>query len=257
MRHPGNRNPLRRSRRMQKKIVRGFCIRQPAGTAVRTERGVTVLGMYRNLVLFFLAGALPAAIPDVVKTDAGRVKGSVSNGVAVFKGIPFAAPPVGALRWKAPQSVAHWKDVRAATEFGPRCMQGNIYSDMIFRDKGPSEDCLYLNVWTPAASAGARLPVMVWIYGGGFAAGATSEPRQDGENLARKGVVVVSMNTGSAFSASSRMPSWPRNPTATPPATTACSTSSPRSNGCTKTSRRSAAIRPRSPSSANPRDRFP
>jgi para-nitrobenzyl esterase len=73
-------------------------------------------------------------------------------------------------------------------------MQGNIYNDMTFRDKGPSEDCLYLNVWTPATSAKVRLPVMVWIYGGGFAAGAASEPRQDGGNLARKGVVVVSMN---------------------------------------------------------------
>ena len=111
-----------------------------------------------------------------------------------FKGIPFAAPPVGALRWQAPQPEPHWKGVREAREFGPRCMQGNIYNDMVFRDKGPSEDCLYLNVWTPATSAKARLPVMVWIYGGGFAAGAASEPRQDGENLARKGVVVVSMN---------------------------------------------------------------
>jgi para-nitrobenzyl esterase len=73
-------------------------------------------------------------------------------------------------------------------------MQGGIYSDMVFRDRGPNEDCLYLNVWTPAASGKARLPVMVWIYGGGFAAGSASEPRQDGENLAKKGVVVVSLN---------------------------------------------------------------
>ncbi len=126
--------------------------------------------------------------------DTGRLKGSVNHGVAAFKGIPFAAPRSGALRWKTPQPAPHWKGVREAAEFGPRCMQGNIYDDMIFRDKGPSEDCLYLNVWTPAASAKARLPVMVWIYGGGFAAGAASEPRQDGENLAKKGVVVVSMN---------------------------------------------------------------
>jgi para-nitrobenzyl esterase len=79
-------------------------------------------------------------------------------------------------------------------EFGAHCMQANVFGDMNFRDKGPSEDCLYLNVWTPAASSKEQLPVMVWIYGGGFAAGATSEPRQDGENLAKKGVVVVSMN---------------------------------------------------------------
>ncbi|MGA2738454.1 MAG: carboxylesterase family protein [Bryobacteraceae bacterium] len=154
--------------------------------------------MPRKLILFCLAAAIShAAVPEtakVVKVDTGRVKGAVSNGVAAFKGVPFAAPPVGALRWKAPQPAPRWKGVREATEFGPRCMQGNIYGDMIFRDKGPSEDCLYLNVWTPATSANARLPVMVWVYGGGFAAGATSEPRQDGENLAKKGVVVVSMN---------------------------------------------------------------
>jgi para-nitrobenzyl esterase len=156
------------------------------------------MGMYRKLILIcaaaMAASVSRAAVPPVVKVDTGRVKGTLANGVAVFKGIPFAAPPVGALRWKAPRPAPHWPGVRNALEFGPRCMQGNIYDDMIFRDKGPSEDCLYLNVWTPAASAKAHVPVMVWIYGGGFAAGAASEPRQDGENLARKGVVVVSMN---------------------------------------------------------------
>jgi para-nitrobenzyl esterase len=90
--------------------------------------------------------------------------------------------------------VAKWTDVRKAVEFAPRCMQGHIFDDMVFRDKGGSEDCLYLNVWTPAADADAHLAVMVWVHGGGFVAGASSEPRQDGENLARKGVVVVSMN---------------------------------------------------------------
>ena len=159
------------------------------------EGRVTVLSMHRNLILLCLAMAIsPAAVPDLVKVDTGRVKGTVNNDVAAFKGIPFAAPPVGALRWQAPRPAPPWKGVREAVEFGPRCMQGNIYNDMVFRDKGPSEDCLYLNVWTPATSAKARLPVMLWIYGGGFAAGAASEPRQDGENLAKKGVVVVSMN---------------------------------------------------------------
>jgi para-nitrobenzyl esterase len=131
-----------------------------------------------------------------VRTASGSVEGTTSadGEVRIFEGIPFAAPPVGELRWKAPQPVAAWTGVRTATEFGARCMQGNIYSDMIFRDSGPSEDCLYLNVWTPAKSAAAHLPVMVWIFGGGFAAGSTSEPRQDGEMLAKKGVVVVSMN---------------------------------------------------------------
>jgi len=146
------------------------------------------------------AGALTAkkegAAGPQVPTASGTVEGTTSSDgkVRIFKGIPFAAPPVGNLRWKAPQSAAPWTGVRKATQFGARCMQGNIFGDMVFRDSGPSEDCLYLNVWVPAASAGARLPVMVWIYGGGFQAGATSEPRQDGEMLAKKGVVVVSMN---------------------------------------------------------------
>jgi para-nitrobenzyl esterase len=146
---------------------------------------------------FAIMLALPLAAADQVTTDKGVVEGTASTDhkIRIFKGIPFAAPPVGALRWKAPQPAASWTGVRDATGFGARCMQGRIYNDMIFRDPGPSEDCLYLNVWTPApASSQERLPVMVWIYGGGFAAGAASEPRQDGENLARKGVVVVSMN---------------------------------------------------------------
>ena len=131
-----------------------------------------------------------------VHTEAGVVAGtrSTDGKVMIFKGVPFAAPPVGELRWKEPQPVARWKGVRKTTEFGARCMQARIYEDMVFRDAGPSEDCLYLNVWTPGISAKTKRPVMVWIYGGGFQAGATSEPRQDGEHLAHKGVVVVSMN---------------------------------------------------------------
>jgi para-nitrobenzyl esterase len=131
-----------------------------------------------------------------VKIDSGKIQGmaGADPSIRVFEGIPFAAPPVGDLRWRAPQPVARWKGVRKTDAFGPRCTQGNIFGDMVFRDKGPSEDCLYLNVWTPAKSKHDHLPVMVWIYGGGFEAGATSEPRQDGENLAKKGVVVVSGN---------------------------------------------------------------
>ncbi|MGI9073679.1 MAG: carboxylesterase/lipase family protein [Bryobacteraceae bacterium] len=133
---------------------------------------------------------------EQVRTASGMVEGAVSADAKIrtFKGIPFAAPPVGSLRWRPPQPAPSWTGVRKATEFGARCMQGRIYEDMVFRDPGPSEDCLYLNVWTPATSAEGRLPVMVWIYGGGFQAGSASEPRQDGENLAKKGVVVVSLN---------------------------------------------------------------
>jgi para-nitrobenzyl esterase len=130
------------------------------------------------------------------KTADGILEGVVSadGKVRTFKGIPFAAPPVGPLRWMAPQPPAPWSGVRKASEYGARCMQGGIYSDMIFHDSGPSEDCLYLNLWMPANPSTAKLPVMVWIYGGGFQAGATSEPRQDGGNLSKRGVVVVSMN---------------------------------------------------------------
>lgn len=116
------------------------------------------------------------------------------SGALAFLGIPYAAPPVGPLRWKPPQPVAPWSGVRPATAFGPRAMQGRIFDDMVFRDPGPSEDCLTLNVWTPATGQTGKLPVMVWIHGGGFVAGGSSEPRQDGARLAQRGVVVVSMN---------------------------------------------------------------
>jgi para-nitrobenzyl esterase len=163
--------------------------------------------MLRRLIFGFIlsaaafACALPAQASDplVINTDLGKVQGKMSaDGQARdFLGIPYAAPPVGPLRWKPPQPAAKWRGVRQATSFGSRCMQQEHYSDMIFRDPGESEDCLTMNVWTPAfrpLGKLPKLPVMVWIYGGGFAAGGTSEPRQDGEHLTRKDVVVVSMN---------------------------------------------------------------
>jgi para-nitrobenzyl esterase len=145
--------------------------------------------------LTLVAPAL-AGNPLVVKTDKGKVEGKMSaDGQARdFLGIPFAAPPIGPLRWKPPQPAAKWQGVRSATSFGSRCMQQEHYSDMVFRDPGENEDCLTLNVWAPAQKSKGKLPVMVWIFGGGFAGGGTSEPRQDGEHLTRKGVLVVSMN---------------------------------------------------------------
>jgi para-nitrobenzyl esterase len=129
-----------------------------------------------------------------VKTAGGVVRGSsLSDGrIGVFKGIPYAAPPVGELRWQPPRPAAPWQDVRDATAFGPRCLQGRIFDDIVFTDL--SEDCLTLNIWTPMRAAKERLPVMVWIHGGGFQAGAGAEPRHDGEAFARKGVVLVTFN---------------------------------------------------------------
>ena len=158
-----------------------------------------------NRIRFVAAGACaillaaPAARASdalTVVTDRGSVQGTLSSDgqVRAFLGIPYAAPPVGPLRWKPPQPAPAWSGVRSATSFGPRCMQSHLYPDMVFHDPGPSEDCLTLNVWTPAEKSSAPLPVMVWIYGGGFVTGGTSEARQDGEHLARKGVIVVSMN---------------------------------------------------------------
>ncbi len=131
-----------------------------------------------------------------VRTADGVVEGVVSpdNKVRTFKGIPFAAPPVGALRWKAPQPVVPWTGVLKTADFKARSMQARIYDDMIFHDEGPSEDCLYLNLWMPEENPTGKLPVMVWIYGGGFIAGGSSEGRQDGGNLSKKGVLIVSMN---------------------------------------------------------------
>jgi para-nitrobenzyl esterase len=124
----------------------------------------------------------------------GTVEGQMQGAIRTFLGIPYAAPPIGELRWKPPAPAVNWTGVRKTIVFGARCMQGPIFADMSFRDAGKSEDCLTLNVWTPAKDASAKFPVMVWIYGGGYQAGATSEPRQDGQFLAKRGVVVVSMN---------------------------------------------------------------
>lgn len=130
----------------------------------------------------------------IVATQAGRVEGSVANGIAIYKGIPFARAPVGPLRWRAPQLPKPWPGVRKADAFAPACEQVSRANAALGIPALPtSEDCLYLNIWSPAKSPGDHLPVMVWIYGGGFTGGATSIPLYDGTNLARKGVVLVSL----------------------------------------------------------------
>jgi para-nitrobenzyl esterase len=145
-----------------------------------------------------IGSALPgsAASADQVKTANGVVEGTgvQASGVRMFRGIAFGQPPVGDLRWKPPQPVKNWTGVRLATQFGPRCMQRPIYGDMGFRSNGLGEDCLYLNIWTPAKSPSEKLPVLIYFYGGGYQAGDGSEPRYDGEAIARKGVVTVTAN---------------------------------------------------------------
>ncbi|HTI06959.1 MAG TPA: carboxylesterase family protein [Puia sp.] len=130
-----------------------------------------------------------------VRIADGALEGVIeTNGIRSFKGIPFAQPPVGDLRFKEPQPVKPWKGVRKANAFGPRAMQLPLFSDMNFRSNGMSEDCLYLNVWTPAKSSGEKLPVLVYFYGGGFVGGDGSEYRYDGESLATKGIVTITVN---------------------------------------------------------------
>jgi para-nitrobenzyl esterase len=147
-----------------------------------------------SMAVVALASSLCAQTPAPVRTEAGMVQGTTEDGITIYKGIPFAAPPVGDLRWRAPQAPAAWTGVRNTEKFAPGCMQVPIVLPALGIDAIPvSEDCLYLNVWTPANSPRDRLAVMVWIYGGGFTTGATSIALYDGTKLAKKGVVVVSV----------------------------------------------------------------
>ena len=136
------------------------------------------------------------AFPVQITTVNGIIEGEfdIKTNIQSFKGIPFAQPPVGNLRWKEPQPVSNWTGVKQTKKFGPRAVQSNIFGDMGFRSDGISEDCLYLNVWSPAKSPDEKLPVLVYFYGGGLAAGDGSENRYDGENMAKKGIVTLTVN---------------------------------------------------------------
>ena len=148
-----------------------------------------------GMVALAFGGALLSgtAQGQTVATESGKVAGSTVDGIASWKGIPFAAPPVGPLRWRAPQPAARWSGVRAATDYGHDCMQLPFPSDAAPLGTTPAEDCLTVNVWKPAA-AKAKLPVVVWIYGGGFVNGGASPPTYAGANLAKQGVMFVSFN---------------------------------------------------------------
>lgn len=140
-----------------------------------------------TLIAALLPGGVQAKQPAPVRTESGLVQGVAEPGLIVYRGISFAAPPIGDLRWQPPQPATPWDGVRDATKFASDPYQGNGEGNV-------SEDCLYLNVWTPAKSPNEKTPVLVWIYGGGFAGGGTSGPGVNGEYLARKGVVLVSIN---------------------------------------------------------------
>jgi para-nitrobenzyl esterase len=160
--------------------------------ALKAVCALAVAGLALGMSKPLFAGSL------TVKIDQGKVHGkTINNGkVKAFLGLPYAAPPVGDLRWKAPEPAANWKGVREATQYGSRCIPGRASADMAFLDTtGPSEDCLYINVYAPAeATPGAKLPVMFWIHGGGYFAGAGGEPRHNGDFLPLKGVVLVTFN---------------------------------------------------------------
>jgi para-nitrobenzyl esterase len=148
-----------------------------------------------GLTLGFSSPALAGSL--TVKISQGKVLGKTINDgkVRAFLGLPYASPPVGNLRWRAPEPPAKWKGVRDATQYGAHCMQSHPFADMVFQDSGPREDCLYLNVFAPAgAKPEGKLPVMFWIHGGGDEAGSASEPRHNGDFLPTKGVVLVTIN---------------------------------------------------------------
>lgn len=135
-------------------------------------------------------------LPVQTKTANGIIEGNydTKTGISMYFGIPYAKPPVGILRWRAPMPMTNWTGVKQTKKFGPRAVQAFPFNDMVFRSSGVNEDCLYLNVWSPAKRTDKNLPVLVYFYGGGFVAGDGSEYRYDGAAMSKKGIVVVTVN---------------------------------------------------------------
>jgi para-nitrobenzyl esterase len=222
-------------------------------------------------IAFTLAGAvvatwvvtMPAAVTDPVTIATGRISGvTLASGVRAFKGIAFAAPPVGDLRWKEPQPAAKWEGIHKADQFGNVCVQpsqpnrvpNNVTVDLPDSPK-TSEDCLYLNVWTSANNAGARQPVMVWIFGGAYTEGGGSSKHNDGEALARKGVVLVTFNYRLGPFGFFSHPELTKESGHNASGNQALADSPRYCDGSKRTSRRSAATRTTSRSSASRRAR--
>jgi para-nitrobenzyl esterase len=161
------------------------------------QMGLKAMCALAMTALVFGLAATVHADSLTVKTEQGKATGKTINDgkVKAFLGLPYAAPPVGDLRWKAPEAPAKWKGERDATKFGAHCAQNHVFDDMVFQDAGPSEDCLFLNVYAPAdATKSSKLPVMFWIHGGGYSGGGSNEPRHNGDFLPLKGVVLVTIN---------------------------------------------------------------
>jgi len=150
-------------------------------------------GLAMTLTAAALVLVARASTPPVIQTTDGTVAGVAQSGVDVFKGVPFAAPPVGKLRWRAPQPVKPWLGILSATQYRAACMQTGMYPPDA-PNEPVSEDCLYLNVWRPAKTSLTALPAMVWIYGGGLENGSAAVPLYEGDELARRGVIVVTVN---------------------------------------------------------------
>ncbi|WJG10310.1 carboxylesterase/lipase family protein [Aliiglaciecola sp. LCG003] len=144
--------------------------------------------------LFMVFNVQSASLKPKVTVMQGQISGIHQGGLSVFKGIPYAAAPIGELRWQPPQPPSHWQGVLDASQFNNQCMQTYIYDDMKFRSKGVSEDCLYLNIWTASIDPSKKMPVLVYLYGGGFIAGDGSERRYDGAAMAQQDIVVVTVN---------------------------------------------------------------
>jgi para-nitrobenzyl esterase len=155
---------------------------------MKTTTLLTILFFEVNLPMF----SQFAPSSTTVKVEGGLVEGTIENGITIYRGIPFAAPPVGDRRWCPPQPVKKWDGVLKADKFGPASLQLNI-PVLGYLDYGMSEDCLYLNIWKSSNSSGEKFPVIVWIHGGGFSLGSTSQSVTTGEQFAKKGVLLVSI----------------------------------------------------------------
>lgn len=186
--------------------------------------------MVRTAWFAFIAAMLVPSVARAtpVAAPAGRVEGIARGSVVVYKGIPYAAPPIRDLRWRAPHPISSWNGVRYATRFKPACVQTGISMP---GEAAPmvSEDCLYLNLWTPKHAR--RVPVIVWIHGGGFTNGNAAMPLYWGDRLARRGAILVTFGYRLGPLGFLAHPALSQSQSSRPPATTDCLTRSKRSNG--------------------------